>query len=37
MLARFEETDPRAPALPDGLTIEEQLTWFCQPPESATN
>ena len=35
MLARFEETDPRAPSLPEGLTIEGQLTWFCQPPETA--
>lgn len=33
MLARFQETDPRAPQLPPHLSMEEALSWFCEPPD----
>ncbi len=36
MLDRFKKTDPRASLLPDGLSVVEQLSWFCQPPESTS-
>ena len=29
----FLRTDPRAPQLPLGLSVDEQLAWFCEPPE----
>ena len=29
----FLETDPRAARLPEGLSIEERLEWFLEPPE----
>jgi choline-sulfatase len=34
MLARFKETHPKAGSLPQGLSIEQSLAWFCEPPES---
>ena len=33
MLDVFMTTDPRAPELPEGLSIEEKLEWFLEPPE----
>lgn len=33
MVALFRNTDPRAGAIPDSLTLEEQLTRFCIPPD----
>ncbi len=33
MLAHFQRTHPKSDRLPDGLTIEEALVWFCEPPE----
>lgn len=34
MLDIFSRTHPRAPELPGGLTVEEQLEWFLEPPEN---
>ena len=34
MLDIFSSTHPRAPDLPSGLTVEEQLEWFLEPPEN---
>jgi arylsulfatase A-like enzyme len=36
MLERFLATDPRADALPEQLSLEQALVWFCEPPERAT-
>lgn len=36
MLERFLDTDPRADALPEQLSLEQALVWFCEPPERAT-
>ena len=33
MLRRFRETHPRARELPPGLSREQSLAWFCEPPE----
>ena len=33
MLARFKETHPKAGSLPQGLSIEQSLAWFCEPPD----
>jgi hypothetical protein len=33
MLARFKETHPKARFLPRGLSIEQSLAWFCEPPD----
>lgn len=33
MLEKFKETHPDAGQLSDGLSIEEQLAWFCEPPD----
>ena len=33
MLTLFKETHPKADQLPEGLSIEEQLAWFCEPVE----
>jgi choline-sulfatase len=33
MLERFMKTHPMASALPQGLSLDEKLTWFCEPPE----
>lgn len=33
MIDHFMETDPRAPNLPAGLSVDEILAWFCEPPE----
>ena len=33
MLLLFKETHPKAEQLPEGLTIDEQLSWFCEPVE----
>jgi hypothetical protein len=35
MLQRFSQTHPYADQLPQGLTLEEKLSWFCEPPEAA--
>jgi choline-sulfatase len=37
MLARFRETHPRSPSLPRGLSIEQSLAWFCEPPDQQEN
>ncbi len=37
MLRLFKETHPKADQLPEGLTIEEQLAWFCEPVEATPN
>ena len=34
MLDIFSRTHPRAPDLPTGLTVEERLEWFLEPPEN---
>lgn len=33
MLERFRATDPRVGTLPEGLTTEQQLVWFLEPPD----
>jgi len=33
MLSLFKNTHPKANQLPEGLSIEEQLAWFCEPVE----
>jgi arylsulfatase A-like enzyme len=33
MLARFKETHPKAGSLPQGLSVEQSLAWFCEPPD----
>ena len=33
MIDHFKKTDPRASRLPAGLSDEEILAWFCEPPE----
>jgi hypothetical protein len=33
MLRIFLDTDPRAGDLPQGLSVEDQLSWFCEPPD----
>ena len=33
MLEIFKSTHPYAELLPEGLSLEEQLTWFCIPPD----
>lgn len=33
MLARFKKTHPKASSLPQGLSIEQSLAWFCEPPD----
>jgi len=33
MIQRFMETDPRAEALPPDLSIDQTLSWFCDPPD----
>ena len=33
MLRLFKETHPNADQLPKGLSVEEQLAWFCEPVE----
>jgi choline-sulfatase len=33
MLRIFQDTDPRAGDLPQGLSVEDQLSWFCEPPD----
>ena len=33
MLTLFQETHPKADQLPEGLSVEEQLAWFCEPVE----
>jgi arylsulfatase A-like enzyme len=33
MVNRFQQTHPLAGDLPDGLSIDETLAWFCEPPE----
>jgi arylsulfatase A-like enzyme len=34
LLEEFRRTDPRAAQLPAGLSIQERLDWFLEPPES---
>ncbi len=36
MIDHFKKTDPRAPQLPAGLSGEQTLAWFCEPPEGAS-
>lgn len=33
MLEIFQDTHPLAAELPEGLPVEEQLAWFCEPPD----
>ncbi len=33
MLERFQSTHPSAGELPAGLSMDEKLAWFCEPPE----
>jgi arylsulfatase A-like enzyme len=33
MLARFKATHPKAKQLPENLSTDEALTWFCEPPD----
>ncbi|MBR9999630.1 MAG: sulfatase-like hydrolase/transferase [Cyclobacteriaceae bacterium] len=34
MLEIFKSTHPGAGDLPEGLSVEEQLVWFCEPPDA---
>jgi choline-sulfatase len=34
MLEIFKSTHPDAEDLPEGLSVEEQLAWFCEPPDA---
>jgi len=36
MLKVFKETHPHADQLPEGLSREKTLVWFCNPPEEMT-
>jgi len=33
MLKRFQDTHPRAEELPAGLSTDDKLAWFCEPPD----
>ena len=33
MIRIFMDTHPQAGNLPDGLSVEEKLVWFCEPPD----
>jgi choline-sulfatase len=37
MIRIFKETHPKTGELPGGLSIEEQLAWFCEPPDDNPN
>lgn len=37
MLDHFKRTHPRSDALPAGLSIDEALAWFCEPPDAGAN
>ena len=37
MLNKFKSTHPKAHELPEGLSVEEQLVWFCEPPDLNAN
>ena len=37
MLKHFMRTHPKANQLPTGLSVDEQLTWFCEPPDVGAN
>lgn len=37
MIETFKQTDPRASELPEGLTLEETLAWFCVPPDAGAD
>jgi len=37
MIDHFMKTDPRAAQLPQGLTTDETLAWFCEPPDNNAN
>jgi len=37
MITIFEETHPKANEIPEGLNIEEKLTWYCEPPDDNPN
>ncbi|NOY59054.1 MAG: sulfatase-like hydrolase/transferase, partial [Calditrichaeota bacterium] len=34
MINHFKKTDPRAENLPAGLSVNETLAWFCEPPDA---
>jgi arylsulfatase A-like enzyme len=37
MMGIFEETHPNAADLPEGLSVEEKLMWYCEPPDDNPN
>jgi arylsulfatase A-like enzyme len=37
MVTHFKITHPETGSLPEGLSIDEQLEWFCEPPEGDAN
>ena len=37
MIRIFKETHPKTGELPEGLSVEEQLAWFCEPPDDNPN
>ncbi len=37
LLHIFQKTHPRAKELPEGLSVEEQLVWFCEPTDKGAN
>ncbi len=34
MLKLFNDTHPKADQLPEGLSVDQQLVWFCEPPDA---
>ncbi|MEM8487848.1 MAG: sulfatase [Bacteroidota bacterium] len=37
MLTHFKETHPNVAEFPAGLSVDEALTWFCEPPDIGAN
>jgi len=37
MIKLFIETHPKAGQLPEGLSVDQQLVWFCEPPDENAN
>ena len=37
MIGIFEETHPKAKEIPEGLSAEEKLIWYCEPPDDNPN
>lgn len=37
MLSHFKKTHPKVAELPEGLSLDEALAWFCEPPDVGAN